>query len=123
MKNKHYVLTPRARQSLRSAKVWSKGRWGDEMTRQYFEDLDKAACYVAGNHETLVHRESLTNDTGFGIHPVREHYLVFVPIAKKKVAVVDVIRQGRDVPNILAKHAALIKRELRAIRESSSGRK
>jgi hypothetical protein len=32
------------------------------------------------------------------INPVREHYLVYEPPAERFIAVVAVIRQGRDIP-------------------------
>jgi len=115
MRNKPYVLTPRARQSFRAAKAWSKGRWGDDLTRKYFEDLDKAACYVAEKHQLLLGNVELTANKELGIYPAREHYLVFVPISKERIAIVDLIRQGRDIPSILARNATIIRHELDAI--------
>ena len=121
MKNKPYVLTPRARQSFRAAKSWSKVRWGDDLTRKYFEDLDKAARYVAEKHQSLLSNVELTGNTGLGVYPSREHYLVFVPISEEQIAIVDLIRQGRDIPSILARNATIIRHELDAI--ASKGKK
>lgn len=52
----------------------------------------------------------------FFIYPVREHYLVFEPLAPRLIAIVAVIRQGRDIPAILQKWAVPIQRDLIEIR-------
>ena len=52
-----------------------------------------------------------------GIHPVREHYLVYVPISKNSIAIVALIRQTRDVPAILKAHGFKIQRQLKEIFE------
>jgi plasmid stabilization system protein ParE len=113
-----YLLTPQARQSLRETKRWSRARWGEAQTKHYFEDLDKAACYIAANQTALAARDDLTGTPELGIYPVREHYLIYVALGKQQIALVDVIRQSRDVPAILAQSAPLIRRELKAIKES-----
>ena len=46
------------------------------------------------------------------LYPVREHYIVYEPLREKLSAIVAVIRQRRDVPAILQKWAAPIRREL-----------
>lgn len=117
MSNKSYLLTPQARKSLRAAKLWSKNRWGDAQTKHYFETLHKTASYIGINHKSLCNTDALNGTAELGIYPSGEHYLVFLPIADKQVAIVDIIRQGRDIPTILAKNAPLIRRELNAIRE------
>jgi hypothetical protein len=50
------------------------------------------------------------------VYPVRERYIVYEPLAERFIAVVAVIRQGRDVPAILQKWSAPIRRELMEIR-------
>ncbi len=50
------------------------------------------------------------------VHPVREHYIVYEPLAERFIAIVAVIRQGRDIPAILQKWSAPIRRELLEIR-------
>ncbi|MGK7928398.1 MAG: type II toxin-antitoxin system RelE/ParE family toxin [Spirulina sp.] len=111
-----YVLTPTARANLREAKAWSRKRWGVDLTRKYFEDLDKAANYLATHHTSLPSREHLAGGTGLGIYPVREHYLVFEPLSDGRLAIVAVIRQGRDLPDILQRNAHTIRRELNKLR-------
>jgi len=46
------------------------------------------------------------------LYPVREHYIVYETLAEGLIAVVAVIRQGRDVAAILQKWSAPIRREL-----------
>jgi hypothetical protein len=47
-------------------------------------------------------------------YPVREHYIVYEPLGPRFI--VAVIRQGRDIPAILQKWAAPVRRELIEIR-------
>jgi len=114
---KHYLLTLSAESDLRQAKQWSQVRWGKELTREYFADLNHAAEYVATHHESLHDREDLTGDTGLLIHPVREHYLIYVPVDKHLVMIVSVLRQSCNIPEILKKTAFRIRREIQDIKE------
>ncbi len=107
-----YTLTPTARKHLREAKLWSLSRWGQELTAQYFQDLEKAAELIAKNHTKLIKHKEFSNNTELGLYPVREHYLVFLSLSKDKVAIIDIIRQGRDIPALLNKYAIIIQREL-----------
>lgn len=45
-------------------------------------------------------------------------YLVYVPLGKKQIAIVALIRQTRDVPTILQENGFLIRRALAAALES-----
>lgn len=112
---KHYVLTETAVENFRDAKSWSLARWGPALTRQYFEDLHRGAEYIALNLSAVRARDDLTGDSGLGIHPVREHYIVYVAIETKQIAIVALIRQTRDVPNLLKAQAFKIRREIREI--------
>ncbi len=114
---KHYLLTLSAEADLRQAKQWSQVRWGKELTREYFADLNYAAEYVATHHESLHSRDDLTGDTGLCIHPVREHYFIYMPIDKHGVIIVSVLRQSRNIPEILKKMAFRIRRETQDIKE------
>ena len=98
-----------------------KGHYGSRNYSLAFEDLDKAARYVAEKHQSLLSNVELTGNTGLGVYPSREHYLVFVPISEEQIAIVDLIRQGRDIPSILARNATIIRHELDAI--ASKGKK
>jgi len=111
-----YVLTARAAADLREARVWSLARWGRELTSRYFDDLHSGAQFVAENHGALRQRQELSGSAALLVYPVREHYLVYVPLGERLIAVVAVIRQGRDIPAILQKWSALIRRELIEIR-------
>ena len=114
---KHYLLTLSAESDLRQAKQWSQVRWGKELTKEYFMDLDHAAEYVATHHESLHDREDLVGDTGLLIHPVREHYLIYMPVGKHLIIIVSVLRQSRNIPEILKKKAFMIRREIQGIKE------
>lgn len=110
---RHYVLTLNAEEDFREAKNWSLSRWGQKLTTEYFQGLHQGAEYIALNQDSLRAREDLTGDTGLGIHAVREHYLVYVPTGPKKIAIVALIRQTRDVPTILKNNAFQISRALK----------
>ena len=59
---------------------------------------------------------SSAEDFALLLHPVREHYIVYEPLGARLIAVVAVIRQGRDIAAILQKWAMPIRRELLEIR-------
>jgi len=109
-------LTVRAESDLREARSWSRARWGKELTNRYFQDLHEGAQYIAENHGSLRGRNELAGGTALCLYPVREHYIVYEPLTEKLIAIVAVIRQRRDVPAILQKWAAPLRRELTEIR-------
>jgi plasmid stabilization system protein ParE len=111
-----YVLTARAAVDLREAPAWSRARCGKELTNRYFDDLHEGAQFIAENHTALRGRQELSGGTSLLAYPVREHYIVYEPLAERFIAVVAVIRQGRDIPAILQKWSAPICRELIEIR-------
>lgn len=45
MRRKSYVLTTRAAADLAEARIWSRARWGKELTNRYFEDLHEGAIH------------------------------------------------------------------------------
>jgi plasmid stabilization system protein ParE len=111
-----YVLTARAAADLKEARAWSRARWGTDLTAKYFGDLHEAAQFIAENHESLRRRQQFGEGLALLLHPVREHYIVYEPLGERLIAVVALIRQGRDIPAILQKWAAPIRRELLEIR-------
>jgi plasmid stabilization system protein ParE len=111
-----YVLTARAALDLREARAWSRARWGKELTGRYFDDLHEGAQFIAENQSALRGRQELSGGAGLLVYPVREHYIVYEPLAERFIAVVAVIRQGRDIPTILQKWSVPIRRELVEIR-------
>jgi plasmid stabilization system protein ParE len=111
-----YVLTARAAADLREARAWSRARWGKELTSRYFDDLHEGARFIAENQSALRRRQELSGGTGLRAYPVREHYIVYEPLAERFIAVVAVIRQGRDIPAVLQKWSLPIRRELIEIR-------
>ena len=117
---KKYTLTVSAETDLQSAKAWSLSRWDKALTKQYFTDLHEGANYIAENHKSLSPRSELANDTGLSVYPVREHYIVFVPVADNYIVIVSFIRQGRDLPSLLRKGSYQINRELLEIRKRIS---
>jgi len=118
MSKKHYILTRLAESDLYNARLWSQSRWGRKLTSEYFSDLHEAAEYVATHHHRLSNREDLTGETGLSIHPVREHYLVYLPVADEFIIIAAVIRQSRDVPRILGKSEFAIRRQVVEIKDS-----
>jgi len=116
VRRKSYVLTARATADLREARVWSRARWGKELTNRYLEDLHEGAQYIAESHASFRDRHELAGGTALLLYPVREHYIAYEPLAPGFIAIVAVIRQGRDIPAILQKWAAPIRREVIEIR-------
>lgn len=114
-RKRRYILTATAERDFREARRWSRSRWGTELTRQYFADLHEGAEWIARNHHSLPERVELTGTSGLGVHPVREHYVLYVPIGKHQIAIVAMIRQTRDVPAILTANGYLVRRQLREI--------
>jgi plasmid stabilization system protein ParE len=111
-----YVLTARAAADLREARAWSRARCGKELTSRYFDDLHEGAQFIAKNQTALRGRQELSGGTSLLVYPVREHYIVYEPLAERFIAIVAVIRQGRDVASILQKWSAPIRRGLLEIR-------
>lgn len=118
----YYRLTRTAENDFRRARQWSQKRWGAQLTKQYFLDLHNAAEHIAlhyartlptPTHHTI--KEILPDNINIGVHPVREHYIVYVPVAQELVAIIALIRQTRDVPAILKAHSCLINKELKEI--------
>jgi len=114
---KSYVLTVRAEADLREARTWSRARWGKELTNRYLEDLHDGAQYIAENYASFRNRHDLAGGSALLLYPVREHYIVYEPLAERFIVIVAVIRQGRDIPAILQKWVAPIRRELTEIRD------
>jgi plasmid stabilization system protein ParE len=117
VRRRSYVLTARAAADLNEARVWSRARWGKELTNRYFEDLHEGAQHIAENHASFRDRHELAGGTALLLYPVREHYIVYEPLAARFIAIVAVVRQGRDIPAILQKWAAPIRREMIEIRD------
>jgi plasmid stabilization system protein ParE len=88
--------------------------WGKELTSRYFDDLHEGAQFIAENQ--LRRRQELSGETSLLVYPVREHYIAYEPLAERFIAIVAVIRQGRDIPAILQKWSVPIRRELIEIR-------
>jgi plasmid stabilization system protein ParE len=116
MPRKRYILTDRAASDLREARAWSRARWGKDLTNRYLDDLHDGAQYIAEHHASLRGRHDLAGGTALLLHAVREHYLVYEPLDEQHVVIVAVLRQQRDIPAILQKWAAPIRRELIEIR-------
>jgi plasmid stabilization system protein ParE len=111
-RRRSYVLTETAASDFRAARRWSRARWGEQQTRAYFNRLHDAAEHVAAHQAAVASRADLTGDTKLGIYPVGEHFLVYVSIDRKRIAVVALMRQVRDVPAILQANHFQIQRAL-----------
>jgi plasmid stabilization system protein ParE len=107
-----YLLTETAETDFLDARNWSLQRWGSDLTATYFADLHKAAEYVAANHKSLAGKDHLTGTTGLGVYAAREHYLIYMPLNDRRIAIVALIRQGRDVPTILKNNSYAIRKEV-----------
>lgn len=113
-------MTKTAESDFRQAKKWSMSRWGKELTKQYFSHLHQTAEQLGQRQDPLSKITNLTDETGLKVYPVREHYLVYLPLDEKLIAIVSLIRQTRDVPAILEANDFIIRRELKEIFEPFS---
>jgi len=114
-KNQNYVLTSTAANDFRNARRWSLSRREKALTGQYFIDLHEGAEQIAKSGLSLPESDSLTGINDLGIYAIREHYMIYVPAEEKKIIVVALIRQSRDVPTILQANGYIIRRELKEI--------
>lgn len=118
MASNHYVLTVGALDDIREIADWSLAHWGKAKTIAYLNDLHQGLAYIAANFKTFEYnktRDDLSGGTGLLLYPINKHYVVFVPMSEKTIAVAAVIRQGRDIASILQKDAFAIRRELEEI--------
>lgn len=86
------------------------------LTARAAADLREGAELIAQTLDTARRQHELAGGTGLFLYPVREHYIVYEPLGAQFIAIVSVIRQGRDLPAILQKWAAPIRHELMEIR-------
>ena len=116
-KRRHYLLTATAERDFREARQWSLSRWGKELTRKYFVDLHESAEDIAQNLQRYASMEYRVGSSELKVYPVREHYLVYLPISGKKIVIIALVRQTRDVPAILKVNSYRIQRQLKEIFE------
>lgn len=116
-KKSHYILTTTAERDFRQAKQWSMSRWGKTLTQQYFKHLHQTAEQLGQHQSGFIKKTRLAEqtDTELKVYPVREHYLVYMPLDNELIAIVSLIRQTRDVPAILEANSFTIRRELKEI--------
>lgn len=113
-----YLLTQGAVDDIREIADWSHARWGKDRTVQYLIDLHAGLEYVAGHFSSFIDNktfEELSGGTGLHLYPIGKHYIVYVPIGAKCIAVAAIIRQGRDIPAILQRDGFTLHRELQDI--------
>jgi len=115
---KHYILTATAEVDFQAAYQWSDSRWGEALTEQYFNDLHNGAQYIANNMASLTTKQHITGSTNLSAYPIREHYLVFLPVKKNFIIIIALLRQTQDIPTILESNHFIIRRELEEIRTS-----
>jgi len=90
---------------------------GQRPDKPLLEDLHAGAEHIAENYASFRDRQALAGGTALLLYPVREHYFVYEALGPRFIAILVVIRQGRDTPAILQKWAAPIRRELTEIRD------
>jgi len=117
MPKRPYILTKTAELDFREARTWSLKRWGKSATKQYFENLHDGATKIAESHFALTRSSEITNNEELLVWPIREHYVIYLPIQAGQIIIVALIRQSRDVPSILGANRFLIERELKQIQK------
>lgn len=94
---------------------WSLTRWGNDLTDKYLDDIHNGVEWIAKNQNSIGSRPSLMAGSGLSVYPIREHYVIFYPVAKAHIIIIAIMRQGRDIPDILRKSSVHIERELKVI--------
>jgi len=118
----HYTLTRRAEKDLAELADWSLARWGGELTNAYLDQLHRGIEWVAKNQQKVAARPDLAADTHLSVYPLREHYVVFIPVGGEHIIILSFLRQGRDVATILRKNSARLTRELKNIMQKINSR-
>ena len=67
--------------------------------------------YIADNYERFPARAEFTGESGLSVYPVREHYVVYVPM-DDGVHIAAVLGRAQDIPNILTENILSFQREL-----------
>jgi len=111
VRHNSYFLSPTAIQQLREQKKWSINEFGYITTRKYFEDLTQGFQHIADNYQKFPARANLTGESGLSIYPIRENFIVYLPM-RSGIHIVAVLGQAQDVPSILKANAATFQREL-----------
>lgn len=83
--------------------------------------MDEGFQYIADNYERFPSRFQLVGESGLSIYPVREHYVVFVPMSDG-IHIADILRQTQDIPNTLSDNAAIFQREIAQFKPAPSKR-
>lgn len=112
---RNYILTETAERDFQAARQWSLARWGKVLTRQYFTDLHECAESIVQNPEQFSSIEDVSCTAELNVYPVREHYLVYLPLRDKRIVIVALIRQTRDLPAILNANSFMIQRQLKEV--------
>lgn len=115
VRKQRYILTETAEADFYAAVRWSLSRWGKKLTGEYFSDIEKGAIYIAENPDIVAKRDLSVENTGLGIYPVREHYIIYIPLSDGRIIIVALLRQVMDVAEILRRNAFKIRREVDAI--------
>ncbi|MFT4959634.1 MAG: hypothetical protein ACI92Z_000710 [Paracoccaceae bacterium] len=76
---------------------------------------------MALHHKSLAKKDHLTGTTGLGIYAIREHYLIYVPLHAKQIAIVALIRQTRDLPTILKSNSFKIRQKIENLGDGIEG--
>lgn len=66
----------------------------------------------AVNQKSVRNRKELTAGTNLCIFPYREHYIIYLPFDESHIIIVSIIRQVRDIPNIIKQRFNRIKSEV-----------
>ena len=113
----HYILTETAARDFRQVRQWSLSRWGKSLTKQYFTSIHNSAEKLGQHQGSFGEISGLIDEvnTKLKVYPIREHYLVYMPLDKELIAIVALIRQTRDVPAIIEANSFKISRELKVI--------
>jgi plasmid stabilization system protein ParE len=109
VKTKHYLLTQTAANDFRRAKAWSLKRWGKENTTSYFQHIENIANELG--KQTLLAKTDVLDVDNLSIWPIKEHYLVYIPLDNELIAIVGLFRQTQDLTSIIQNNSFAFKHQ------------
>lgn len=119
MSRSDYHLTETALKHLERVILDTARRWDWRQAETYRDALLKGFQYIADHHPKLVspHREELAKGTGFCLHLVEHHYVVFKIHANGEVIIVGLFYEAMNLPVRLKELQRLSGPEIAALQE------
>jgi plasmid stabilization system protein ParE len=112
-----YLMTPTAREHLKTAVKDTRKIWGAKQARKYGKNFLGGLQDIADNHRTFhsPHRAALAEGTPFSLHLVEHRYVVFQAMDENTIIISGIFHQNMDIPTRLKELQKLEKHEIAAL--------